>query len=158
MEWTHRNDSAAGETLDDRCVLIVDDDRDCLRLLHAWFVTEGFGVACAANGDEALALLQSKPFCLMLTDYNMPGMNGLRLSEEALKTDPGLAIIMVTASSVRQLHHIAAETGICAVLAKPFDIEELLRIVHRESRRTTQPPRPATRPESVNHVHRELRS
>jgi len=135
MEWTDRNGSTNEEAMDDAGVLIVDDDMDCLQMLEACLEMEGFRVACAVNGDEALVSLKSSPFWLMLTDYNMPGMDGLKLSEEALKTAPGLIIIMVTGDHLAQLKHKAAKLGITAVLAKPFDIKELFSLIRLEDKR-----------------------
>jgi two-component system, chemotaxis family, chemotaxis protein CheY len=108
------------------CILIVDDDRNCLEMVRIVFESRGFRVACATNGAEALMILKSSLVTLMLTDYNMPGMNGLTLSEEAIKAVPGLRIIMVTGDPVKQLYHKAEQVGIAAILKKPFNIEELL--------------------------------
>lgn len=135
MEWTDRNGSTNAEAMDDAGVLIVDDDRDSLQMLKMCFEMEGFRATCATNGDEALVLLKSSPFCLMLTDYNMPGMNGLRLSEEALKASPGLIIVMITGASLTKLYSRAAKLGITAVLAKPLDINELFNIIRLENKR-----------------------
>lgn len=145
MEWTCQNGSAAGEIPDDRSILIVDDDGDCRLLLRTWLTAEGFRVTCAAGGDEALALMRSQPFSLMLTDYNMPGMDGLRLAEEALKVDPALAIVMATATPLPKLRSEAANRGIAALLAKPFDAAELLRVLRRAGRRSITPLPPANR-------------
>lgn len=135
MEWTDRNGSTNAEAIDDAGVLIVDDDRDCRQMLKMYFEMEGFRATCATNGNEALVLLKSSPFCLMLTDYNMPGMNGLKLSEEALKAAPGLIIVMITGDHLAQLKHKAAKLGITAVLAKPLNTKELFSLIRLEDKR-----------------------
>lgn len=112
--------------MDKGCILIVDDNRDCLEMARIVFETKGFRVTCAANGTEALVILKSSLVTLMLTDYNMPGMDGLTLSEEALKTVPGLRVVMVTGDPVTSLYPKAEQLGIAAVLRKPFDIEDVL--------------------------------
>lgn len=114
--------------MDKGCILIVDDDRDCLAMARMIFENKGYQVTCATNGAEALVILKSSLITLMLTDYNMPGMDGLALSEEALKAVPGLRIVMVTGDPVMQLHKKAEKVGIAAVLTKPMDIEEVLVI------------------------------
>lgn len=129
MEGTNRNSSGGAEARESAGVLIVDDDNDNLRLLKICFEMEGFCVRCASSGDEALALLKLGPFSLMLTDYNMPGMDGLRLSAEARKGDPQLIIIMATGDPLTQLAPRAAELGIVALLAKPLNISELISVV-----------------------------
>lgn len=134
MECTVRNELTDSEAISigKSCILIVDDDSDIRRMLAVCLAMEGFRVTCAASGDEALMLLKSSPFSLMLTDYNMPGMDGLSLSEEALKAFPGLIIVMMTGASVTQLYRQATEMGISAVLAKPLDVKELFNIIHKE--------------------------
>ena len=135
MECTVRNDFTDSKAVDRNGILIVDDDRDIRQMLAACLAMEGFRVTCAASGYEALVLLKSSTFCLMLTDYNMPGMDGLRLSEEALKAAPGLAIVMITGNPLTQLYPRATELGITAVLAKPFNIKELFSIIQLEDKR-----------------------
>jgi DNA-binding response OmpR family regulator len=139
MEWANSynfNDSGAIDKTD---ILVVDDDGDTRRMLAIWLATKEFRATCAASGNEALALLRSRPFSLMLTDYNMPGMDGLKLSEEALKASPELIIIMITGASLTQLHRRAAEMGITAVMAKPINFKELFsRINLKDKRRITQ--------------------
>ncbi|BCS52058.1 response regulator [Geobacter sp. SVR] len=114
-------------------ILIVDDNWDHRRLLAVSLAMEGYRATCAANASEALVLLKSTSFCLMLTDYNMPGMNGLKLSEEALKTSPGLVIVMITGGCATHLHQAAEKLGITAVLTKPLDVDELFGIIARNA-------------------------
>ena len=140
MEWTDLNNFTDAGDINNADVLIVDDDEDCLRMLEAYLTMEGFRVTCAANGNEALVFLRSSPFCLMLTDYNMPGMDGLRLSEEALKAAPGLVIVMISGDPLTQLYPRAVKIGITAVLAKPYNVKKLLNIIRKENeRRITRP-------------------
>ncbi len=112
--------------MDKGCILIVDDNRDCLKMTKIIFETRGFRVSCATSGAEALTILKADVVTLMLTDYNMPGMDGLMLSEEALKAVPDLRIVMVTGDPVTSLSPKAEQVGIAAVLAKPVNIEDVL--------------------------------
>ncbi len=133
MERTDRYGNVIGDggSRDEDCVLIVDDDGDFLGLVGLYLTMEGFRVTSAENGDEALALVKSKKFSFMVTDYTMPDMDGLKLSEEVLKTVPGLTIVMMTGNPSTPLCRYASALGIRAVLAKPLDIDELLRIVRK---------------------------
>jgi len=129
MECKVRSAFTDSEAIGKSSILIVDDDCDIRRMLAVCLAMEGFRVTCAASGDEALMLLKSSPFCFMLTDYDMPGMDGLRLSEEALKASPGLIIVMITGAALTQLYRRAAELGITAVMAKPLNIKKLFSII-----------------------------
>lgn len=135
MEWTNGRNSADAESTDNTCVLVVDDDWDCREMLEALLTMEGFRVTSAVNGDEALAFLKSRSFRIMITDYNMPEMDGLRLSQIALKAAPEMIIIMVTGDPLTQIYPKAVELGITDVLAKPFEIKNLLNIIHEENMR-----------------------
>ena len=118
--------------MDRGCILIVDDDGDCLKMTGMIFETQGFRVSYATNGAEALVILKSRMIMLMLTDFNMPGMNGLALSEEALKTVPGLKIVMVTGDPLTPLYPKAEQLGLTAVLAKPVRIKDVLAVAWPE--------------------------
>ncbi|MBT1070231.1 response regulator [Pelotalea chapellei] len=114
-------------------VLIVDDDSDCLQILKAYLAVEGYRVTCASDGFEALTVLKTGFFSLMLTDYNMPGLNGLELCEEARKIKPGLIMIMMTGATLNRLQADAFRLGISSLLAKPLDFSELLGVVRKLS-------------------------
>lgn len=100
-------------------------------MLGIFLAMEGFRVTCAINGYDALNSLKEFSYDFMLTDYNMPGMDGLRLSEEAKKIVPELTIIMLTGATLDELKTDAIESGISAVLAKPVSTSELLFIIKK---------------------------
>jgi len=78
-------------------VLLVDDDPDALRVTRAMLRKSGFDVTVATGGDEALALMDADaPFDIVVTDYAMPGLNGLGLIELAQEREPGLPGLVVT--------------------------------------------------------------
>lgn len=112
-------------------ILLIDDETICLQMLAACLVMEGFRVTCATNGYDALNFLKEGSYDFMLTDYNMPGMNGLMLSEEAKRIFPELTIIMLTGATLDGLKTDAIESGISAVLTKPFSTSELLYIIKK---------------------------
>lgn len=126
MEEANRIKIVNEDSLNDSLILLVDDNIDCLHMLGLFFRMSGYTTASATNGDEALLLLSEWPFKLMITDYIMPGMNGLRLCERAKMIAPELSIIMITGADQEQLLPMARKLGICAVLPKPFNLSELL--------------------------------
>jgi CheY-like chemotaxis protein len=111
-------------------ILVVDDDRDVLEMADCLFREAGVEVHCAESGAEALEIIREKRCIAMLTDYNMPGMNGLELARKALEIAPHLQIIMATGHPSRELSELAAKAGIDKVLAKPLQLEEVLTLLN----------------------------
>lgn len=68
-----------------RRILIVDDDYDILKVTSKFFITKGYVVEIADNGFDALKLFTAHPFDIVLTDFSMHYMNGLKLALEIKK-------------------------------------------------------------------------
>jgi CheY-like chemotaxis protein len=78
-------------------VLLVDDE-EAIRLSLSTFLTRsGYDVDTAGSASQALAMLESGQYSLMLSDIRMPGMTGVELVPRALASNPDLAIVMLTA-------------------------------------------------------------
>lgn len=115
-----------------RTVLLVDDEEDILVSLEALFRRDvpGCRVLTAISGDIALELLKREPVHLIITDYRMPGMNGLEFLAQAKKLAPGVPSIMITAFPDPELAARAVnEFGVGLFIAKPFDLTYLLEVV-----------------------------
>jgi len=112
-------------------ILVVDDDRSILCLVRDCFRQAGIRVQCVENGEEALLKLQESRIVLMLTDLNMPGMNGLELARRARELAPDLCIVMCTASLSPEISELASRAGIAKVLGKPFIFPEILALARR---------------------------
>lgn len=110
-------------------ILVVDDDSDVLEMADCFFKEAGVDVHCAENGAVALEKIQVKHFTVMLTDFNMPGMNGLELAEKVRTIAPATRIILTTGQPSQELSDLAAKAGIATVLAKPVQLEALLFLV-----------------------------
>ncbi len=110
-------------------LLIVDDELHVRESLSHWFSEDGYDVEAAGSGTEALALLGRNTFDVIVSDIKMPKMDGLELLGRVRKKDANVAIILVTAyASVDTAVH-ALKEGAYDYLVKPFDPEELSRIV-----------------------------
>ncbi|WP_052263407.1 response regulator [Geobacter pickeringii] len=120
--------AAAG--MDKGSILAVDDDPDVLFFIRLALENEGFSVSCAESGRDALALLGQHRYAIMLTDLNMPVMDGFELARRARHLQPELAIIMGTGQLYPGIHRQAASVGIQEVFGKPFDYDRLVRLLH----------------------------
>jgi CheY-like chemotaxis protein len=111
-------------------ILVVDDDDDLRETLQTVLEAEGYEVASATNGRDALAYLRSNPLpCLVLLDLMMPIMDGWEFIQHQ-EADPKLAdlvVIVVTAATDGRLNALAPRT----VLPKPVPFERLLGAVEQ---------------------------
>jgi CheY-like chemotaxis protein len=108
------------------CILVVDDDaaiRDFLMMLLA---DEGYEVCLACDGAEALDIVGQRAFQLILLDMMMPVMDGPAFLEAYCLTHPHVPIVAISAQEI-VLHELACVAG---CIAKPFNLEELLLLVH----------------------------
>lgn len=112
-----------------RNVLIVDDDRIWLRMLQKKLSNyqQHFEPILAGDGTEALEVLQSKPVSLVVTDMQMPKMDGLTLLAHLSGEFPDIPVIVVTAYSTPKLKRTVLERGGAGYIEKPFVVEDLAR-------------------------------
>src|ERR1700752_1122078 len=113
-------------------ILVVDDETDVADLFRQRFRREArqgtYVLHFANSGDEGLALLADDiepEWPAVLSDINMPGMDGLQLLGEIKQRFPGLPVMMVTAYGDDERRRRAAEYGAADFLAKPVDFEHL---------------------------------
>lgn len=106
-------------------ILIVDDEEPILTMLQQILQLEGYEVLITPSGIEALYLLAQDQYQLLITDINMPQMDGLTLTQRALDHDPDLAIILATGVANRDTAYQAYELGATGYLLKPFDPNEI---------------------------------
>ncbi|MBF8376589.1 response regulator [Alicyclobacillus mali] len=121
-------------------VLVVDDQFGIRVLLHEVLQREGYEVFQASNGPSALSIVEREQPDLVLLDMKIPGMDGLEILRNVRKLGVDAKVIMMTAYGELDLIHEAMEMGAVAHFTKPFDIDELRRVVreHLEARRQSQ--------------------
>lgn len=111
-------------------LLLVDDDKNTLDGLIRILRLEGYPVSGVLSGSDALRLLSEKNFDVMITDMNMPGMDGLTLIHEVRKTKGHVAIVIITAdSSAKRAWQAGKNVGYDYYLTKPVNIEELKTVL-----------------------------
>ena len=110
-------------------ILVVDDDRQILAAVKQILEYEGIVAHCVESGEEALEKIRERTFSLMITDLNMPGLDGLELSRIGLGIAPQMPIIMETGSISPKITRLAKQIGISRVLTKPFLPDVLLETI-----------------------------
>lgn len=106
-------------------ILVVDDQPMVLKCLKSALTADGHDVATVSAGDMALKLVGFQPFDVIITDYAMPGMDGVRFLETAQEKSPGVPIIMVTGYGTPETAIEAMEKGAFDYLTKPFSLDAL---------------------------------
>jgi len=114
----------------DTRILVVDDDPDILEMTNCFFSRVGFEVHCAGSGEEALCKIPDSGFTLIITDFHMPGMNGLELAAKIKEITPATPVILITGKPSQELIDLAKQAGIKTVLHKPLHPETILNLVN----------------------------
>jgi len=119
-------------------ILIVDDDELYLRLVKS--IVQGAGVEAryATSGKEAVGILKEGLFATLITDLQMPGMNGYELALTAKGLHPEIDIVMITGSNSPDVPRLAGLSGISKVIAKPVSAALIRELVRDKSRRRGQ--------------------
>ncbi len=120
-----------------RLILVVEDEHDIAELIRFNLQAEGFGVATAADGEAALAVVRQRQPSLVILDWMLPGMSGLevcrRLRADAATTV--LPILILTAKSTEVDRVLGLEMGADDYVTKPFSPRELVARVRALLRR-----------------------
>jgi DNA-binding response OmpR family regulator len=101
-------------------ILLVDDESLILWALKNVLTKEGYEVYPAETGEEALLQIAEKYMDLVITDMEMPGMNGLEVLSHVKKQYPRKKVIMITAEDSEELMDKARERGVDDFIFKPF--------------------------------------
>ncbi len=113
-------------------ILIVDDETDLLSGLKRSIIPElNCRILTAKSGGEAINKLYAEPVNLVLTDINMPGIDGLELLQSVLQYDAYITVIMMTAFGTIEIAVKALKEGAYDFIQKPFDFEQLIRLLKK---------------------------
>ncbi len=114
-----------------KSILWVDDEVEGLAAHRRFLEDQGFAVAHAAHGDDALALLRRQPYSVVLLDEQMPGRRGLELLGEIRAIDPAMPVVMVTQSEDEGTLREAIGIEVDDYLVKPVHPRQILSVVTR---------------------------
>lgn len=112
-------------------ILVVDDEENTRLALTRLLAREGYDVKTAANGSEALSHIRNQPVELIITDLNMPVMNGLAFLRELNREQPASNVIMITAYGEVESYLEALNLGAFEYLNKPVKLDELKKIMRK---------------------------
>jgi CheY-like chemotaxis protein len=112
-------------------ILLVDDEPGMLQALRMILAGEGHDVETAWSSKEACDLLGGKPFDLIVTDFNMPGMKGDELALKIKKQFPATPVIMLTGSAEILRRNSRTLPGVDLLIGKPFNIPQFVSEVAR---------------------------
>ena len=116
-------------------LLVVDDEESIRKALRKFLIQQGYEVATAATGEEALAVLQRQKVTCILLDVNLPGINGVELVPQIMDLEPTVAILMLTAVNDATSAALCMQRGALDYLIKPIDLGHLGRAIHHALQR-----------------------
>ncbi len=110
-------------------ILIVDDEEIAVRNLSHVMTAEGYEVTTAHSGSAGLALLESRPFDLLLTDLRMEQADGMALLKACKARHPDSEVIVITGYATTETAVRAMKLGAFHYIAKPFHFDEVRKVV-----------------------------
>ncbi|GAX61481.1 response regulator [Candidatus Scalindua japonica] len=112
-------------------ILLVDDDKNTADGLRKILIQDGYDTICVYTGNEALNLIETNHFDIVITDMKLPDISGFTIIEKVKKKDADIPIIMITAFSSLQTAIDAMKKGADDYLTKPVNIDELELILKK---------------------------
>ena len=112
-------------------ILVVDDETSMREFLGVLLSKQGYKVADAKNGSQALKMIQKINYDLILTDIRLGDITGLEVLREAKKKNPDTVVIMISAYSTTEIAVEAMNEGAYDFVPKPFDNNELKQTIQR---------------------------
>ncbi len=118
-------------------ILIVDDEESVRDSLYNWFIEDGYKVDCAENAKQALSILESNKFDIILADIKMPGMDGLEMHRRIKALNKDSIVIIMTAFASVSTAVQALKDGAYDYITKPFDPDDLSHLIRNASNQIT---------------------
>ncbi len=106
-------------------ILLADDDQGALDFMRRALEIDGHAVTSVGDGNEALGHLGTAGFDVLVSDVQMPGLDGISLAEKAFALKPGLRVVMISGHAEILEKARGLQSGAVRCLAKPFSIEQL---------------------------------
>ncbi len=112
-------------------ILLIEDDSDLSTVLRDALESSGYQVTLAEDGDEGFALAHKNHYDALLTDFQLPGQDGLNIVRKLFENKPHLPVILMTAHHSTDIAIEATRRGAWDYLMKPFPLATMLQLVER---------------------------
>lgn len=119
-------------------ILLIEDEKLLLWSLKRSLAKEGFEVIAEDSGEKAFGWLPKCTFDWVITDYRLPGINGLEVLREVKQCQPNVKTMMLSAFGSPELLKDLEQDGILCFLPKPFSIDELIKTLRETSLNTVK--------------------
>jgi DNA-binding response OmpR family regulator len=109
-------------------ILVIDDDRSARMLLERVLTRAGHQVTLVDTAVEGLEVLSGGGIDLLITDKNLPDVDGLELLRRAREANPGLQVVLMTGFPTAETRTHAQELGVHSYVTKPFGVHDILAV------------------------------
>jgi two-component system chemotaxis response regulator CheY len=119
--------------MEKKTIVVVDDFENTLFVVEFTLKNNGYNVLKANNGEEALKLFDGKDIHLLVTDLNMPGMDGIELTNKVrlMEKYKFLPILMLTTETDSKKKELARDASVTGWIQKPFKMEKFLAVIEK---------------------------
>ena len=124
--------------LQDFKTLLVDDDEFIRDSLKIAFTTKGCPIRVAETAEEGLQAIKEEQFDIIISDFKLPGMNGLDFLKLATVTQPQAVNILITAYRDEYCFSEAVRIGVTELIEKPFSVKALVALLALSLKRQTR--------------------
>lgn len=109
-------------------VLVVDDNREIRLVVSKMLACLGFTVVSADSGENGLGLFQRDTFDVVLSDYDMPGMDGVAFADNVKERSPDTRVVIMTGAGTFDVFS-RMSAAVDRVISKPFTLEEITSVI-----------------------------
>ena len=121
-------------------ILVIDDDRSARMLLERVLTRAGHIVTLVDTAEDGFTRLKAEPFDLLITDKNLPGIDGLEVLKQARAAQPRLRALLITGFPTPETQVAANDLGVHAYVTKPFGVHDILDICESAIRASREGP------------------
>jgi CheY-like chemotaxis protein len=114
-----------------RRIMVVDDDEGIRHILSIALSQLGYEVLAASSGTEAFNMFLKSSFALVLTDLEMPGMDGWSLASRVKERFPGIPVVLMTGQAKEDVMKRMKGGSVDNVIFKPFRLEDILKTAEK---------------------------